>query len=410
MHDFTVRRSPQLSLAQAVLGWATLAFTLFIVIFHGGNEPAYWTLLALLIGPLFALQLGLGVVRGTPSHSAHILVPALLYLGALTWGMLQTIDVLPAPWAHPAWQLVPSETSLVSATPVAGQHTVMRLATYAMVFWIAMQASINAERALAFLRTFALFSVALAAFGLWAVLSGSNAVLDEQATANVSATFVNRNSYATYAAFGFVVNLGLYMHVVRERGGENETTRQAARALIERFFSGAWVFAFGAAICLSALLLTASRAGVVAGFVGLVTLLVAFRRGTGRGNAIWLSIIGILGAFAAPLSERVFSRVIETGSELRFVIYREMIANLESRLFLGHGLGAFQDTFRPFVPLEAAAREWARAHSSYLENLWELGLPAATAFYVALAWVGAVLVKGVLLRRRKRIYSSIALA
>ncbi|MDJ1007874.1 MAG: O-antigen ligase family protein [Paracoccaceae bacterium] len=409
MVEYAVRRSPPLSLAQGAIGWATLAVVLVLVVFYGGNAPVYWTLLAVLVIPLFSAQLLLGLIRGMPTHAPRLVAPALFYFAALAWGLLQTLDILPSAWGHPFWGSVPGDTATVSATPAAGQHTVLRFATYAMVFWIAAQAAINATRALAFLKGFAIFSLGLAAFGLWAVVSGVNPVLGEQATSNVSATFINRNSYATYAAFGLVANLGVYLHLVRARGAEGDSRHRALRTLIERFFSGAWVFALGAAVCLSALLLTASRAGVAAGLVGLVVLVIVFRRDRRRASAVWLSLLVLLGAFATALSENVFSRIVATDSDLRFVVYREMLANLDARLLLGHGLGAFQDTFRPLVPLEAAATDWTRAHSSYLENLWELGLPAALAFYIALAWVAAVLLRGSLIRRRNRLYPIVAM-
>jgi O-antigen ligase len=86
-----------------------------------------------------------------------------------------------------------------------------------------------------------------------------------------------------------------------------------------------------------------------------------------------------------------------------------MLANIGDRLVLGHGFGAFQDTFRPLVPLDAAAAEWARAHSSYLENLWEMGLPAFLAFHTALAWIAVRILRGALTRRRNEVFPIVAL-
>jgi O-antigen ligase len=62
------------------------------------------------------------------------------------------------------------------------------------------------------------------------------------------------------------------------------------------------------------------------------------------------------------------------------------------------------------VPLEVASAEWVRAHSSYLENLWEMGLPAALAFYAALTWVAVVILRGAVTRQRNRVFSVVALA
>jgi len=410
MTEQAVLRTPLFTLAQSVIGWATLSLILIVVVFFGGNSPVYWTLLGFAVFALFMLQTVLTFVRGGHWTNRRLVVPACLYLAVLAWGLLQTMPGMPVAWTHPFWRLSPDATATISATPIAGSHSVLRLATYAMVFWIALQASMNANRALWFLRVFAVFSSALALFGLFAALSGVNIVLGEQASSSVSATFVNRNSYALYAAFGLLVNLGVYSDMVHSTWTAHGSRKNALRGLIERFFSGAWVFLFGAVICLSALLLSASRAGVASGLVATLILVLLLQRKVTGSRAIWLMATLVLGAFLTVLSENVLARLSGGAGEERFVIYREMLANIGDRLMLGHGLGAFQDTFRQHVPLEAARAEWSFAHSSYLENLWEMGLPATLAFYGALIWIATVILRGALLRNRNRVFPVVALA
>lgn len=409
--EHAVWRTILSSLAQAAIGWMTLALVLFVAIFYGGNAPSYWTLMGFVVVVLFAMQIALTMIRGGHRANGRLLVPAVLYLAALSWGLVQTLPGLPEAWAHPFWALAPDAVPTISATPIAGAHGVFRLAAYAMVFWIAVQASINSQRTLWFLKVFATFSALMALFGLHAVISNNNLVLGEQATGHVSATFINRNSYALYAAFGLLANLGVYIDMVRSRDVVPTSAKSALRGFVERFFSGAWVFLFGAVVCVSALLLTASRAGIASGLLATVVLVVLLQRNSAGSRAIWVSVAVLLGAFITFLSENVLTRFAGTGvGEMRFVIYREMQAHLGDRLMLGHGIGAFQDSFRQHVPFEAASAEWSLAHSSYLENLWEMGLPAALAFYAALVWVAVVIVRGAITRKRNRIYSVVALS
>ncbi|MGP1355871.1 O-antigen ligase family protein [Roseicyclus sp.] len=409
MVDHVVRRSPFSSLSQSVLGWTTLGLVLFVAVFHGGNAPVYWTLLGFAVMALFVLQVALTAIRGGHWANRRLTIPAILYLGAVAWCLAQTLPGLPADWAHPLWALAPEGAGTVSATPVAGMHGVLRLVTYAMVFWIAVQASMNARRSLAFLKAFAFYSTALALFGLYAVLVGENVVLGEQATPSVSATFVNRNSYALYAAFGLFANVAVYLDMVRS-SEEPASRRSALRSVLERFFSGAWVFLFGALMCLSALLLSTSRAGVASGLVGLAVLVLLLQRKRGGSGVVWLSLAVVVGAFLTVLSENVLARFASGAGELRFVVYPEIVAHLGDRLMQGHGLAAFQDTFRPLVPFEAAGAEWSRAHNSYLENLWEMGLPAALAFYGALLIVAVVILRGAVVRQRNRVFPVVACA
>jgi O-antigen ligase len=410
MVEHAVRRSPFFSILQGIIGWTTLVLTLLFALLYGGVSPAYWTLFGLVITVLFTLQCGLNLARGGHPKNALLAGPAFLYLGVLSWGLHQTSTFLPAPWSHPFWELVPGGSATVSATPIAGWHGVLRLATYAMIFWIAVQASMNATRARRFLVCMALWSTALGLFGLYAVLSGNNPILLGQATSNVSASFVNRNSYALYAAMGLMANLGLYLDLVRTEATPVGSRNSAIIAFLERFFSVAWIFLFGAVICLSALLLTASRAGVASGLIAAILVIAMLRSDAGRTNIVWLLAALMMGAFLTVLSEDVLTRALGLEGGARFLVYPIMIEHMTDRFWLGHGFGAFQDTFRPHVPLEAASAEWEYAHSSYLENFWEMGAPAAVAFYAALVWVSLVIFRGAVARRRKRVFSVVALS
>jgi O-antigen ligase len=50
------------------------------------------------------------------------------------------------------------------------------------------------------------------------------------------------------------------------------------------------------------------------------------------------------------------------------------------------------------------------AHNSYLENVFELGVIGALPFYLALIWIGVVVTRGVLARRRNRAFACAAFA
>ncbi|MEO1189044.1 MAG: O-antigen ligase family protein, partial [Pseudomonadota bacterium] len=313
-------------------------------------------------------------------------------------------------WMCPLWLLVPEATPSISANPISGQHIVMRLTTYGMIFWIAINATANRNRALWLVKSFAVFSAGLAVFGLLAVIAGFNPILQGFATSNVSATFINRNSYATYAVFGLVANLALYLRMVRTEQESVGSGRKHLRAFIEAFFSGAWLFGFGAMLCLSAVLLSGSRAGTAAAIVAVLALFACLTQRQRQNAMLWISLAVVLGAVATTLSETVATRVLQTQGDGRFIIFPHVIDGILDRPLLGHGLGAFHDTFRARVPLEAAGAEWERAHSSYLENAYELGLPAAAILYLSLLWIGIVLLRGVRIRRRDRLFPSVAFA
>lgn len=401
----------ELAFPQALLAWAMLFLVLISALALGANRPVWWTLLAIGVLPLFTLQILLDLFRGLPFAARRAWMPALLYIAVLCWALLQTLPGAFPSLSHPYWGLVPEASSSISADPIAGRHHVMRLATYGMVFWIAMRAATNPDRGMAMLKVIALFSSVLALFGLYASWSGWNPVLgDDNSHPVVSATFMNRNSYVTYAMFGLVTNLAVYLHLVRNRSGKNSV--RAVRDFLESFFAGAWIFAAGTLLCLTAIALTQSRAGNAAALTALLTFLLILRRresGIAKPLLITFFIIACFGALAA--ASGLLTRVLSTsGDSIRFTVYPIIAEGILDRPWLGHGLGAFHDTFRAYLPLELSRLEFALAHNSYLENAWELGLPAAVAFYLALFWVIGINARGTMVRRRQRSFACVVLA
>lgn len=403
------------------LGWIALALVLTASLALGGNRPASWLLLSVGLLGLLVLQGALSLARGPRRlPTERLLAPALLYAAACGWGLLQVIPgLLPAAWMHPSWDnlallgLPPWGGPTVSADPTAGYHALMRLTAYAAAFWLAAIAAADGERARAMIRAIAVFSGALAAYGVWARAAGQNPILGPELTANVvQASFVNRNHYATYAAFGALANLAALSFSVG--GGAADATahrRQAAREALRGFFRGGWIYALGALLCIGAVALTQSRAGAASAVFGLVVAILAFARGGGRqGKALAAILLILLGFAAMSLSAGLFERALATSKEsARFLVYPEIWAMILERPWLGHGLGAFHETFRAAVPFAAAVGEWDYAHNTWLELLFELGLPACGALFAALALIGLRLIRGARERRRNRWPACLAL-
>lgn len=411
MTDDIVREPREIRLVQALIGWPTLAVVLISVVAFGANRPVAATLLSVAVFTLFTLQIVLDLVRGIPFSARLIWPPAILFLGALSWAVVQITPGIPTALAHPVWNLVADGSPRISGDPLAGQQHIMRLATYAMVFWIAVRSAANADRAIWFLATVAMFSAWLAGFGIWAVWGGENPILGDNASNVVSATFLNRNSYVTYGIFGVIANLAMYLHMATSNTSEDPHRGRALRNFLERFFSGGWVFGLGFLLCLAAVVLTQSRAGGVAVIVALITFMSVYRRGGGMNILLILTVLAIFGFVAAALTTGLTDRLLATDAEeIRFVVYPAVVEGILARPYLGHGLGSFQDTFREFVPLSVANFDWDLAHNSYLENTFELGIPAALAFYLALIWIALVTLRGCIIRRRHRSFACVSLA
>jgi len=360
---------------------------------------------------LFSAQVIRDVSQNPIAPASRVAAVGAIWFVVMCWLLAQTMEGLPEALLHPFWALAPEGAKgTISADPEGGQFAVMRLTCYALIFWMALRSAANPERSTKFIRAFALFSGALALYGIASRVFGYNLLLDEEERGAVRASFYNRNSYATYAVFGALANIAAYAQIAtKDQLGE---TRFALRDQLEAFFRGNWVYALGALLCLSALAMTASRAGGVAGVIGVLVLIWALRRKTASGRRLlyWIFPAIVLGFVLVVMSGQTLARFDQSGEDLRFVIYPHVIDGILDRPLLGHGADAFLEAFRPYVPIGAGAAEWQFAHNTYLEVAFEFGLPAAALFLGAFAAVGYRLLRGVLTRRRSQSIPSFALA
>lgn len=403
-------------LVQAWIGYLTLAIVLLSALMLGANRPLPWILLSLLVMIMFTLQVVLNMFVPSPAQLRRIILPAVLFLAMIVWAMIQVLPDLQTHIAHPFWEMVPQATNYISADPIQGRHGIMRYLTYAMVTCIIICTASMPHAAWRMLQMIAIFSTLLALYGFYAFFSGNNPIMGDGieniAYANyLKASFVNRNSYATYAAFGALANIAIYLNSMNAVKGGRDGWIARLRDWLERFFEGSWVFAFGAIVCIGALTLTQSRAGAISAVAGLFILLRTWsaRR---KSDRITLGVaLAFITFFALTSATGLVDRLVTTTEEeMRFTVYPAVLQGILERPLLGHGLGAFPDGFRPFLPREAAIGEWKMAHSSYLENFFELGIPAALALYAALALITIRIWHGTLNRHQNRLLPAFALA
>lgn len=397
---------------QVALGWGSLTFILASTLWNGAFSAVAWVLLCLSILVLFAVQVVFDFRHGVPSQARKALWLAVPYFAVLAWLLIQARAGVGPGLAHPFWALAPDGAPpAISAYPDAGGRIVMRYTSYAMCFWILLRSAVASKHGgMEFIQAIALFSLALALYGLFSFFLGSNALLGVEGSETlVRASFWNRNTYATFAVFGVLANVSAYLKLISDsRSAEGAA---ALRDFLETFFTGAWIYAFGALVGLAAVALTLSRGGALAGIVGMVLLLVLMRReGRSQKKAVLGIPLALFGFALLFLSSGVAERFGETIPQARWPIFAETVTGIFDRPLLGHGAGAYLEAFRPYAPPEFSHFEWQSAHNSYLENAFEFGLPAAAALYLMLALVGWRLWRGARTRRRHQIVPAFAFA
>ena len=341
------------------------------------------------------------------------------FILVMIWGLVQISPWTPQSWHHPLWaeaglalgEVLGGSISLVRG---AGFETLMRLFTYATIFYLALQFGRDRKRAATLLWAMVAAGTLYAVYGLVIHFSGYKKILWLEKThyiQDVTGPFVNRNSFATYLGFTLLGAAGLYLdgffRVARQsRIGKDRTVHLLQQA----FVRGAPLLA-GILILLTALFLTHSRAGVTVSLLSLLSLL-AFLTFINRFGSRFYRYLSIgliaVGLWVFLLSgEGWLARLTATELERenRSQVYEQTWQAIEQSPWTGYGLGSYEQTF----PLFADERtvNTVKAHNDWLEMMFELGLPAAAVWFAVLAGLSLRCLAGFFRRWRDHIYPAV---
>lgn len=348
---------------------ALLLLVLLAPLGFGAAPEWAWSTLAIAIA-LLLIGDAVGPMRsGDLAPPRWILAPTAIVITAAIWQAF-------VPWpAHPirlglAEELGPVQTG-PALNPPAAQATLVRLATYAAVFWLTLR-SWNGQTTASALISIVLATVGYSVYGLIAHALDFQSVLWLGATAyeGASGPFVARGAFGALCSLGMVI---------------------AAGSLLRPAPIPAWILAPLWLIIFIALIASQSRSAFAAGLVGhLVLFLLYWQQG-------WLSGVTALRAAAllvcaggvAVSASGFDARLLDSWSDLqdRLKIWQTAWAAVQTRPWLGHGLGSFAAAFN-LHGQEDFMRPVMTAHSVPLEWAVEAGLPATLAWYAILLGLG----------------------
>ena len=403
--------------------WSLIALALWVPLPLGSARPWAAGVLAIAAG-LIVMAGGvadLAFGREQPAESRALGIAAALFALALGWAVVQSLPLAPSGWQHPLW----AEAQSLLATPPAGRigidpsaarNALVHLICDAAIFWLAFRAAQRPEGARAILIAVAAIGALYAGWGLIVYGIGNRTVLwfDKWAYPDdLTSTFVNRNSFATFAGLALVTSVGLLVDTVLARIDFQQDRRLVLRSLFDLVMGrAAWLVA-AIALTLTAVLLTHSRGGAAAtgaGIVGLIvmTFLAPSLRGPWRrGFAVIAAVAALL--LVAISGATTLGRIADTSWDVegRREIYELTLEAIRNTPLLGTGLGSFKWIF-PNYRTEDLPFTIELAHNDYLENMLELGIPAALLLTSAVALLVFTCVRGVFRRRRNAIVPCIA--
>lgn len=417
------RAVPPRELAEDATFWLFAAGLGWAPFWYGSNATIAWGINAILFPGLATLYEISLLIRRKPHPVAIgvLAVPAGLFAVVVLWIGVQTATWLPSSLNNPIWGMAAGalETPLKGSISVDRDLTnlaLMRLLTATSVFWLALQLCRNAVRATRLIGSIVAIGVGYAAYGIVVLKTGQFAWLDIPASGSrVSATFINHNSYATYAGLGLIASGGLTLALYRDRLIREGGWRLRLVSFIDT--TGQWgaVLFAGGFVILVALLLTGSRGGVISTgaavlVLALLTLLHGRKRGDTPSGAL---ILGLLLAaltlvvFGGTLSESLDDRGLADPNRLS--VFRLTLRSIFDAPVLGFGYGTFSDIFPMYrdrsISIEGV---WQQAHDTYLEVFQGLGLVFGAALIGAVAILLVRCVRGSIRRREGAIVPQIA--
>jgi O-antigen ligase len=408
--------------------WPLVALTLLSPLPFGSVQAWAWGLLGALTG--------IAVLAWTVAASFNreliavplrkISISAALFGLALVWAQLQGATWMPQEWSHPIWDEAAKALGAPVEQAIAIEHheigsVSMRLLAYAGIFWIVLQFARNRHTARRLLYALLAAEAVYAIYGLVIKFSGSQTILwytKQFYLENLTSTFVNRNSYATYAGMGLLAATAVVAHrlLSLEPGvSRRDTLRIVIRALAER----EWPYLLIWFVMFTALLLTSSRAGVASACVGLAAFVLLISRSQSvpriaarvMGGTVLAAVLLLFVVSGGTIDRRLYTSVGDGPAAIRPELYQLTAKAIEDSPFLGFGLGSFEHVFHLYrTDSHELMTRSVRAHNTYLENALDLGIPAAAMLCLAVVVIAVRCGLGVIRRRRDFVFPALALA
>jgi len=410
-----------------LLFWLLIAIATLSPLPFGSNRPWAWALLSLLVGLLviawaIAAARDHSMIRIEWRRSRLIVVPFAILI---FWFLIQASGLTPESWHHPLWQdasnaLGISLAGAISLNPEASHMAVMRLLAYGGIFWLAFQFGHNKKRAKQTFWAVAIAGVLYAVYGLSAHLSGSEQILWYAKSAyqdKLTSTFINRNSYATYAGITLVVTFALLLAEIRRVLRYSPISSGEFLAFFDACGPRFYFLVVAAGTIFTALLLTQSRGGLLSLMIGIgAFVVVSGLRFKKRKKtfaflpiAIWSALaLGSIGAILLISGNGTISRMdaaFSTGND-RIAIYQRTAEAIQDAPVTGMGIGTFKESFSLYRG--EAVRFYVdtidRAHNTYLELALEGGLPALLLTILLIFYLALLCLLGTIHRVRNALY------
>jgi O-antigen ligase len=424
-----ITSDPRLSLSERWIFRTLFAVIAIAPLPLGSNRPLPMAIISLCIGALLIAWAVAWAIKSTSLHvHANDIKWALLaYALTCLWIAVQWAPIMPDTFADPIWQntqrLLGTDVSTrISVNPEATLTGLMHLLSYGVIFWLTFQLTRTPERAWLAIQTIAWIGAAYALYGIVIYMSGNDWItIYPKWTyhSSLTSTFVNRNSYATFAGLTLLAAFAVLVRHMSPFFALKHPIKSKIALIIEEIVVKASLKTSSVIVIAVALLLSASRGGTGATAVGLVVLFALYLKGKrlkwshflGLASAMLIAVIVIFLASGNHLSKRLPDGKVQSSLEARTDIYAMTWDAILTSPWKGTGFGTFEDVFPAYRRgNDSPLILWDKAHNTYLENALELGIPAAVLLNLSIALIAFQCLRGALARKRDKMIPALGVA
>ena len=440
--DDDVARAPRRGLFllfRRLIDWIVVALFLLLLVVAplpmGANRDWAWSPMAIAVGVLAVVcAAGLGTRDGFRLSTAER-APLLVLIGCfavfVAVALLQMSTAVAPPgaarlYAKTAEILGHGHAAVATLAIDASRDVLLKCLACGLIFAVARAMFVEQRRARLLLIALLASALVVVAYApLMHVSTHScylGSYLKKQGDYNpqsdyclMSGTFVNSNSFACFLGMALVAAIALLFDDRRSRRRPQEEDGEEEGVM--DWLTGTRMMLVALAIVfLGCLLISGSRGGFIASVMGVVLLVFLIMRDRWREpfQLRQTIIVGILfaavvGLVAGGALVQKMSTLAEGGSANRTAIWRTSITAIGQSPWLGWGLGSFADIYTILQPPELTLPN-DKAHSTPLETVVEVGIPAAvpTLLIVLVPWL--VCLQGARQRRRQRVLAAAAFA
>ncbi len=339
----------------------------------GSNRPIFWAISGFLLASMMLIYLLQLHINGAKLQYRIVKIKWLVFLFCV-FLLYIVVQIIPFNiWViksqNFAYDALIITSKTISLAPSVSFLSLIQFASYGLLFFFILQLAHNPERAQRMLISLFVIIVLYAAYSLLALTQFGDTILFMPKWAYegyATATFVNRNSFATFLSFGLIIGCAFSVFSFSQKGN----------------MISSLLYILGIAIIIATLFATQSRMGFASGLVGaLLTIFLVVIKAKKPSLIIWplllfstIAIILLTYLYGQGLLDRLGSTEISSLDD-RMLLYQQIISMISSRPLLGFGAGRFELTFPLFHKLPLSPDVvWDLAHNSYLALWAELGI------------------------------------